>query len=146
MHDLIAPLGTDADRRVQLAARCGLSGAHLYIAPLMEQRGADAYVVARLLWDPNVDPRPVREQYYRDLYGPGWRHIRRLYDLAEQKWRFVVGTLPMKQRRRAMIGLTPELVGLLNQAQHEAGQDSPVKQRLQRLRHSVETMARASEV
>ncbi|MEE9294707.1 MAG: DUF4838 domain-containing protein [Phycisphaerae bacterium] len=141
MHQLIAPLGIAADRRVRLIAEAGLAGAQLYIAPEMEQGGADAYVVAKLLWNPDTDTAPIREEYYSDLYGPGWSHVQRLYQLAEERWRHVVGNLPMPKWRPTMIELAPELTGLVDQAIRDAGSDELVLRRLERLRRSVLTMA-----
>jgi hypothetical protein len=144
MRELIAPLGVDAERRVRLVAESGLSGAQLYIAPAMELTGADTYVISRMLWDPRVDPRGLRREYYRDLYGPSARFVEELYDVAEQGWREAVRTRPVWQWRPTMIGLVPRLEELLERAVRAAGEDSRVRRRLERLRNVVERMGSLS--
>jgi hypothetical protein len=141
MPNLIAPLGADVDRRVRLAKESGLAGAHLYIAPEMELGGADAYVAARLLWNPNVDANRLRENYYRDLYGRGWEHVRGLYERAEQAWRTTVSKYgDMRKRQKTMRQIIPDLRRALEAAERESGEDLQVRERLNRLRQALDRM------
>ena len=144
MRELIAPLGEDAVRRVRLIAEAGLAGAQLYIAPEMELGGADAYVVAKLLWNPAIDPLKIRNAYYRDLYGFGWESIRELYDLAESRWRWAVAENRPHEYRTLMIEITPKLKALVKQGSREASGQADVIERLYRLAEAIERMRRAS--
>ncbi len=141
MPDLIAPLGRDAEGRIRLVVDSGLAGAHFYIAPEMELGGADAYVVARMLWNPDIDPGPIRQAYYHDLYGHGWAQVQSLYQRAEHGWRDAVnkhGT-PVK-RQRAVQKLVPELRRDLEAAEKAAGENGAVRARLKRLDRALQRM------
>lgn len=144
MRDLIAPLGEDAVRRVHLISEAGLSGALIYITPQMELGGADAYVVAKLLWNPTLDANKIKDAYYRDLYGRGGESVRELYDLAESRWRWVVAQKRPPEYRTLMIEIAPKLKTLVKQASRLATGQPDVIERLYRLANTVERMRSAS--
>lgn len=147
MPGMIAPLWEDVDRRMHLLAASGLAGGLFYIAPEMELGGPDAYVAAKLLWDPTADAQRLREDYFRDLYGAGWRAVETLYREAAGQWRVVVGaSTPEAFRAKekkvaAHLVILPRLEEHLARAEREAGSDEQVRRRLARLRAVLERMA-----
>jgi len=142
MPNLLAPLGTDIERRIRLVEESGLAGAHFYIAPKMELGGPDAYVAAKMLWDPRIDTVRIREAYLQDLYGSAWRSIQRLYERAAQQWRHVVAQHKnARKRRQAFLKILPTLRADLEHAERECDDDPAVKERLFRLREAVGRMA-----
>ena len=142
MPDLLAPLGTDIERRIRLVEESGLAGAHFYIAQKMELGGPDAYVAAKMLWDPRIDTVRIREAYLQDLYGSAWRSIQRLYERAAQQWRHVVAQHKnARKRRQAFLKILPTLRADLEHAERECDDDPAVKERLFRLREAVARMA-----
>lgn len=142
MERTIAPLVEDAERRIRLFDESGLAGAQLYIAPEMELGGADAYVAARMLWDPKVDARAIRAAYYRDLYGEAGEIVSRLYDRAARSWREAnaahVGKKPLLRQH---LKIVPELRTLLDAAKQRGAGDAKVAARLARLEKALERMA-----
>jgi hypothetical protein len=142
--DLIAPLGADIDRRVRLVADSGLAGGHFYIAPEMERGGPDAYVAARLMWDPSADGDGLREAYYRDLYGAAWQSVQQLYGRTVQAWRDAVvqHRRSERRRRRAFLRIMPDIERYMRRAERQAGNDPAVRERLARLRRAVDRMAK----
>jgi len=147
MHDLIAPLGESVDRRVRLIAESGMAGALFYIAPEMELAGPDAYVAAKLMWDPTADATRLREDYFRDLYGRSWQSVQRIYLRTAAQWHKVVPEYKWsKKRRQALLQIIPEMRADLKQAEDQAGGADPlVTQRLARLRQAIDRMATAPD-
>lgn len=140
MDEHIAPLGEDVDKRIRLIADSGLAGAQFYIAPEMELAGPDAYVAAKLLWDPRADGSQIRDEYYRDLYGPAAKSIHQFYDLAASQWRKAVQEQGKKRMLRVQLKIIPELRRLLEQAEKESANDALVTRRLQRFRRALDHM------
>lgn len=146
MPPLVAPLGRDVDERIRLIARSGLAGAAFYITPKMEYGGADAYVAAKLLWDPLADGDALRAAYYADLYGPAGDDVAALYDAAAQRWRQAVQTSPgMERQKRVMVAAIDELLAYVARAERAVGQAEPYQARVARLRAAVEGMRRDAE-
>lgn len=141
--DLIIPLGTDVDHLIRSIARAGLAGADFYIAPEMELGGADAYVTARMLWNPNVDTQRIREQYYRDLYGLAWRPVQAVFQVAAKQWRRAVAIYPgagkQRHHQRKILG---ELRDLIEEAIILSRDDPAAAARVTRLEDAVERMGR----
>lgn len=72
----------------------GYRGGYLYIAPTWESLGPGAYLMTKLLWDPNADADAIVANYYSDLYGEAAEQIRAYDRLIEQRWvRGVAGEL-----------------------------------------------------
>jgi hypothetical protein len=64
----------------------GYRGGYLYIAPTWESLGPGAYLMAKLLWDPQADSDAIVARYYADLYGEAADEIRAYDELIEQRW------------------------------------------------------------
>jgi len=144
MENMIAPLDAYVDERLALLKSSGLSGALFYIAPEMEQGGADAYVAARLLWDPHLDPIEIRKAYYHDLYANASDTIAAFYRTAAEAYaRAAVMSRSSNKHRAAMREMVPKLKEMVAQAAKEAGEDRDVQARLTRLRKAMERMQKA---
>lgn len=142
MDHTIAPLGNDVEKRIKLYDDSGLSGAQLYIAPEMELGGADAYVAAKMLWNPKVDTKALRAEYYRDLYGAAGETIARFYDRAAKQWREAnAAHIGKKQVLRQHLEVVPELRKLLAEAKGRGGDDARIRERIARLEKALDKMA-----
>lgn len=64
----------------------GYRGGYLYIGPTWESLGPGAYLMSKLLWDPEADPDPIVAAYYSDLYGPAAADVRAYEELVERSW------------------------------------------------------------
>lgn len=64
----------------------GYHGGYLYIAPTWESLGPGAYLLARLLWNPDADADAIVDAYYADLYGAAADQIRAYDALIEARW------------------------------------------------------------
>lgn len=64
----------------------GYQGGYLYIGPTWESLGPGAYLMAKLLWDPEADAGAIVDDYYSDLYGAAAEQVRQYDELIEEQW------------------------------------------------------------
>ncbi len=154
---LPAPLGDRLTELVRVLEAANYHGAYLYIGPTWECLGPDAYVLARLLWDPNVDVDRIRREYYSDLYGPAGAAVRQYFEAAEQCWKRVSQCDEREVERvaesldeviawaregvaRLLIGYEPGLAELemhVTAAEEAAGAEGLPSDRVARIRDSL---------
>lgn len=150
---LPAPIGGPAVELVRSYAKTGIRGAYLYIAPTWEAGGADAYLLTRLLWNPQADVDRTRNEYFGLLYQGAAEPVRRYFEIAESCWRSAVlgdkptsaalskfvGSLKPTDRRLAnlVLGYAPHLVELeacVKDAESRVDEDDRVRRRVERIR------------
>jgi hypothetical protein len=56
-----------------------------YLSASNETFGPDAYLWARLLWDPEHDPEQILREYFTGLYGSAWPHVKRYYETVARR-------------------------------------------------------------
>jgi hypothetical protein len=49
-------------------------------------RNLDAYIAAKLLWNPNLDIDALLKDYFKSYYGPGAEPARKLFQRLENNW------------------------------------------------------------
>ena len=128
------PMGAEIEQRIRLFADSKLRGALLYITPTMEQGGPDAYVAAKLLWNPRLDAEQLRQEYYRDLYGPAAPAVQRLYQRAGDAWKRSMARRPSKQQAwLAVVAVANDLRAEAAAAQRAAHGHPRIEARVKRL-------------
>ncbi|NOS99003.1 MAG: DUF4838 domain-containing protein [Phycisphaerales bacterium] len=150
---LPVPIGQPAVDLVQSYATIGFRGAYLYIAPTWETGGADAYVLTKLLWNPEADVERIGDEYYGLLYQRAAPPVRRYFEIAEDCWRATVivdkaasralaaniksGSGSDRRLANLILGYGPRLTELeecVADAESLTGGDEQVRQRVERIR------------
>jgi hypothetical protein len=88
--NVMAPLTTHLIERLKAEQQIGMHGGYLYIGQSYEELGAGHYLLARMMWDKDADPRQLEVQYYNALYGPAGPDVKAYYDLLEGRLRKVL--------------------------------------------------------
>lgn len=86
-YGLPAPMGERAVDLVRLYAEAGIRGAYLYVGPTWEAQGPEAYLLAKLLWDPDADVDAIRREYFGVLYQKAAKPVREYFDIAQECWK-----------------------------------------------------------
>ena len=141
-----------AIRRIRFWSKAGVDGTYTYVYPSWECGGPTAYLLAKLLWNPNVNTDRLLTEYYHDLYGRGADQVRDYYDRLEQRWIAALGgkekgsaeaqhyaTEGKNQRSMgtALVALEPFVspgTSLIDEAAKRV-KDARCAERLRRLRH-----------
>lgn len=84
---LIAPVTRHLIEKCRTGARLGVDGAYPYVARSYELLGAGHYLLARLMWDSELDAKAAETGYYRTLYGAAADDVKAYYDLLEDRLR-----------------------------------------------------------
>jgi Domain of unknown function (DUF4838) len=79
---LPAPSGRRLTDYLKLFDESGMRGCYLYIGPTWESTGAEAYVLARWLWDPAVNVEAIKREYYGVLYQRAAPAVRAYFKTA----------------------------------------------------------------
>lgn len=154
------PLGQPLVELVRLYAQVGLRGAYLYLGPTWESLGADGYVLARLLWDPNTNVERTKQLYFGLLYQSAAGAVRSYFDMAEECWKTAQTGDKDKERQLAkafhrtrgasrklasiVLGYSPMLARLeavVIEAERLAAGDERVAKRVARLRDNFTLVA-----
>jgi len=83
--NLIATMTQHLVERIRAESKIGMEGGYLYMGQSYEQLGAGHYLMARLMWNPNVDAKALAANYYRSLYGKAAPQLQAYYDLLESR-------------------------------------------------------------
>ncbi len=86
-YGLPAPLGARSADLVRLFADAGSRGAYLYIGQTWESIGPEAYVYAKLLWNPHEDVDRITREYYGLLYQSAADPVRAYFETAADCWK-----------------------------------------------------------
>lgn len=151
---LPAPLGDRAVDLIRFHADVGTNGCYLYIGLTWEALGPDAYLMARLLWNPRADVERTKNEYFGILYQQAAPAVRSYFDTAEECWRSATTHAPEDIRRlvpafhrtkpyarealaKLVVGYGPRLAALgghVSEAERLAADDTLLRQRVARLR------------
>jgi hypothetical protein len=92
-HGAPLPVSLDIVKlELPAAARHGVWGAHLIGTSAWGVNAPLNYVLARQMWDAELDVSATLDEWLQRAYGPGWPHLRELYDALDAK---------MKQHKEA---------------------------------------------
>jgi hypothetical protein len=108
-------------------------------------QGLTYYVLAKLLWNPNLDVDQTIETYCRSGFGPGWREMEKYFAREEQLMNETAAVNqapgPDTPQGALTIPYTPavlaELKSYLDAAQRAAGDDAAVQRRIAFLRRGL---------
>jgi hypothetical protein len=101
-------------------------------------KGLNYYVLARFLWDPEIDVDQVIDDYCRAGWGPAWEPVRAYFDQLET----IIDNLALENRYEGRGGdmtilpscypdsVMAELQGRLDRARTLAGDDATILQRI----------------
>jgi hypothetical protein len=96
------------------------------------------YLIAKLLWDPSLDPGKLKEDMYRKYYGPAARAMKSYRDLLARTWEtapghFIYGTTsPYVGKCLVQPGREQELLKYLSDAERAAAADAVCRDRVGR--------------
>lgn len=82
-----APLPVSLDilkREIPATAKVKAWGARMVGSAAWGVNAPINYLLAKQLWNPNLDLEQTLNEWLQRSYGPGWSHLRRLYDLLDQ--------------------------------------------------------------
>jgi len=85
------------------------------------------YVLARLLWEPELDMNALLDEYYRLFYGPAEPELREFWTRAEQAWMAQKAEVPSDFLTPAQMG---DMVKLLTTAREKTAAGSVYRQRI----------------
>jgi len=85
-RDLPLVFKTTMAHDIPFFIRSGISGFHYMHTPTTDLgvRRLTNYQMARTLWNPDLDPAALWDDYFRNLYGPSAEDMRTFYDLLEK--------------------------------------------------------------
>ncbi len=86
-YGLPAPFGDRIVDFVKLLRDSKFRGGYIYIGPTWESMGPDSYILAKLLWDPDVDVVKLRREYYGALYQQASGPVRAYFETAAECWK-----------------------------------------------------------
>ncbi len=81
-----APIVEHTKKYFEHIDELGYQGGYLYIGPTWEVLGPGAYLMSKLLWDPDADADAIVDQYYADLYGAAADEVRAYDEMIEDRW------------------------------------------------------------
>jgi hypothetical protein len=85
-HGAPLPVGLDILRReVPAAAQHKAFGARMVGTSAWGVNAPVNYLLAKQLWQPQLDVSAALDEWLERAYGPGWRHMRALYDDLDAK-------------------------------------------------------------
>lgn len=86
-YGMPSPMGRRLIDEIRSLDSSQMRGCYLYVGQTWELMGHEAYLMAKMLWNPKVDASRVADEYYGLLYQQAGPAIRRFYKLAGESWR-----------------------------------------------------------
>ena len=100
---MIAPVTKHIIEKCRSQAGLGVDGGYHYIGRSYELLGAGHYILARLMWDNDLDAETEVARYYASLYGPAAGDVQKYYDGVEYSLRSVFQKGPAAATREPLI-------------------------------------------
>ena len=100
---MIAPVTKHLIAKCRAQQSHGVDGGYHYIARSYELLGAGHFLLARMLWDHDLDAKAAEQRYYQALYGAAADDVKAYYDLLENALIQVFRNGPGKSANEPMV-------------------------------------------